>query len=135
MERPSCRTCPYWESGDRSAWPCERLDFWQSVVGISDAKAELLATHHVTSDAALDRELAKGMKLSKAAISHARRALEHRRKYEHGVCRIRARGANGTWPNSWQHDWCGEHPDFPAWIASRKATRLPPETAKKLADS
>jgi hypothetical protein len=27
----------------------------------------------------------------------------------------------GIWPNVFEHDWCGEHPDFPAYLAARKA--------------
>lgn len=55
---------------------------------------------------------------------------------EDGECRKRApithappnlENANSTyyvvwWPTTWAKEWCGEHPDFPAYIA---ATRNP----------
>lgn len=27
---------------------------------------------------------------------------------------------DGVWPNTYDHNWCGEHPDFPAYIRSLK---------------
>jgi len=32
------------------------------------------------------------------------------------------------WPWVSGHDWCGEHPDFPSFIASRKATQASSNT-------
>jgi hypothetical protein len=32
----------------------------------------------------------------------------------------------GVWPYTSLGDWCGEHPDFPAWVASRPTPPAPP---------
>lgn len=42
---------------------------------------------------------------------------------------------NAAWPQVAPRDWCGCHPDFPAWIESQKTTPPPPETAETQADS
>ena len=43
-----------------------------------------------------------------------------------GICRRRAPNWTTEGREDWAVttcvDWCGDHPDFPAWIASRRAT-------------
>ncbi|MCP4540131.1 MAG: hypothetical protein GY832_23585 [Chloroflexi bacterium] len=36
------------------------------------------------------------------------------------VCRRHARPSSVSWTRVYIGDWCGDHPDFPAWIESRK---------------
>ncbi len=33
-----------------------------------------------------------------------------------------------TWPEVWEGDWCGEHPQFPRYLASLDEGRHTPET-------
>jgi len=28
--------------------------------------------------------------------------------------------SSAVWPQTWSHEWCGEHPDFPAYLVSLK---------------
>jgi DNA-directed RNA polymerase alpha subunit len=38
------------------------------------------------------------------------------------------------WPHVDRVDWCGEHPDFPAWIATRKGEESEPPAGTPLSD-
>lgn len=82
MERPACKTCPYW----------------------------ILRDEH-------DGEEKKTPGLIGCEIS----LKQYRRLYpddeDGGTCQRFPRYEENKWPE----DWCGEHPDFPAYIASLKA--------------
>lgn len=91
-ERPSCRTCPYWD--------------------VDNPHFDML-----------DGE----GKLTYPELW--RRALEDGRPID-GQCRRFPRHAAPDddrhfavhdWPATTDYDWCGEHPDFPAYLAALKA--------------
>ena len=90
MDKPTCRTCPFWDLTDA------HFDLWDDdPPGVAPALQRALSTE---------------------------RTVE-------GECRRFPRSWQGkgvrdeqttAWPFTADYDWCGEHPDFPAWLASRK---------------
>jgi hypothetical protein len=90
MDRPQCRTCPFWR-GDE-------------VVRIKDGRewsdcrrfpAVLPTPSYITWDIAVG---------GSGFVS------------------------DGTWPETRNDEWCGEHPDYPAYIRELRATREAAET-------
>jgi hypothetical protein len=82
MERPTCGTCPYWES-----------------VTACNIRLEIHDPHHEDDD-----------------IFGTCRRLPPMRSvfsYAGGVHR------ESDWPDTNDADWCGEHPQFLAWIKAR----------------
>ena len=126
MDRPTCKTCPFWEPGVNSWWKHLRLDFWLSVRGVGAKTAETLIEHSVNDLASFNRLQKSKSRIGDATAENVRSILEiGDTERICGLCRIRAR-ANGTeFPTSWAGDWCGEHPDFPAWIESQRKPPLP----------
>lgn len=80
MERPTCRTCPYWVNGPK-------------VMDVGECRRGLPRF---------------------AATEGQYRDMERTCWSEWA----------GTWPETNAESWCGEHPDFPAYLASRQP--LPP---------
>ena len=89
MERPTCRTCPYWDLED---YESDCPDF-----GGTDEEMR----SHLDTDCCC------------CASGECRR---YPRQTEGMVGRCMVT----YWPRSLDSDWCGEHPDFPAYIASLK---------------
>ncbi len=83
MERPTCGTCPYWESEGQSA-------------DIDDSDVGYCHRFPVTPASLIRVE---------GTENYSVRCQE---------------------PQTYDFDWCGEHPDFPAWIEHRRQ-----ETAKE----
>ncbi len=40
-----------------------------------------------------------------------------------GVCRIRSVGEDAEFPERFDDEWCGEHPDFPRYLAFLDSTK------------
>lgn len=71
MDRPTCRTCPFWDCDQRGE-PTDETDARQCRRLPPQINQEWADTH----------------------------------------------GGNVAWPTTFTYDWCGEHPDFPAYLAS-----------------
>ena len=84
-ERPTCGTCPYWDSDDPMFDVEEGFEF----------------SPQFTIQEARDRGIT---------------VLCPCRRYPPQV----DSDSDRTWPITWDFDWCGSHPDFPAWLAERK---------------
>lgn len=97
MDRPSCATCPYWES-------CGE-----------DEGGVRMGRCVIRSPSIIPEDYMAAKKEGYSSDESLRFA--------------------SCFPVLYYSDCCAEHPDFPAWIESRKATHLPQETAKKQADS
>jgi len=85
MEKPTCRTCPYW-------------DFDEGV--FADEDPDVVSTYckrlpPVLPSAAFVAACVQVSTASEASVFR------------------------GEWPMVKGAEWCGEHPDFPAWITSR----------------
>lgn len=74
MERPTCKTCPYWDVFNRE--PFDEGDCRKQA-----------------PRAYLDSEFSPS-----------------------------EQGNNAYWPVTTEIDWCGEHPDFPAYLEGLKKT-------------
>ena len=96
MDRPTCATCPYWERRDNA----------------SDRHGAVIA---MRKEGLTQEEVAHVFRVSSARI----RQIEKEKST--GLCR-----RYPTHQKKAEADWCGEHPDFAAFIASRK---VPPPTA------
>lgn len=103
MERPSCKTCPYW------AHAAQLLPDADTVFG---RRVRKIIDMHLSG--ATVKEIA-------AAIGRTHKAtaklIDKWCGAKDGECRHRVEFV----PRS-ASDWCGEHPDFPTYIA---ATRSP----------
>jgi hypothetical protein len=93
MEEPSCETCPYW-----------------------DLRDPLVETTEENRHLPL-----------KELIRHA---IHVDGKGVRGECRRYPRARvpagevdRGEWPRTWDFDYCGEHPKFPAWIEFMRQER------------
>ena len=90
MKRPTCQTCPFWDDNDG----------WSS---LTKDESETLEEY------------------KKRAIEEYDYACECHRYPPNSPNRtdiVRVYGSD--WPVRHLYDWCGEHPDFPEYIASLK---------------
>jgi hypothetical protein len=94
-ERPTCATCPYWTNADdpgEEAGACGRYP--PRIVGsiVTELASRMLALRGPTSDDdVLDSRISAAMT---AVVTE--------------------------WPYTERDAWCGEHPDFPAWLAATR---------------
>lgn len=95
MKRPKCRTCPYWH------WWENLRSFWSgSESDPIDLDEEEEPLPGITPENT-DREDAPCKRRSPQVVTIDRDTIT-------------------TWPKTWENHWCGEHPDFPAFLASLK---------------
>jgi len=78
MERPSCRTCPYWDNSNDEPG--------REPKGFCRKRSPRFPPTESLVKAAED-------------------------------------SWGGIWPDTYYFEWCGEHPDFPVWLAARKANQ------------
>jgi hypothetical protein len=104
MERPKCGTCPYWELLDDNS-----LD----EVSLSEYKALWGENKECIGEC---RRFPRSNDFQYAARNEWGK-LQHSGETSHVM-------SNGT--HTCDFDWCGEHPDFPAYLASLK-TSVPAE--------
>jgi hypothetical protein len=100
MERPTCKTCPYWDTQWDAEIDAGHLD--QEFAPDSDMPARDCRRWPPTHSA-LDRF--RGIGREKQADDLMRRGYADQ----------------GEWLQTTGDDWCGEHPDFPAYLASLKS--------------
>lgn len=112
MERPTCVTCPFWESlGNANEGPdfhsgrCHR-----SPKVLSDSMLILLSLYQSGED-------------GEAYDSPFESTDEAQRVWEECLGMVHDQTC-WHYPVHAENDWCGEHPDFPAYIAT---TRSAPE--------
>lgn len=113
MDRPYCDTCPYWHIGqaehDIPRNPETRIS--------DDEWREYVRTRRRPPGGVLDRECL-------AVYAECRRfppTLTRKAEDDYEV---------GDWRRTADFDWCGEHPDFPAYLESRRrgeSTSAPPD--------
>jgi hypothetical protein len=95
-ERPTCKTCPYWAFFDPST--CEVVE---------------------------DIETASGDDLEDNE-GQCRRCPPARLVYNGFRNGGRSVLRTNEFPEVFHYDWCGEHPDFPAYLAALRADPAPP---------
>lgn len=102
-DRPTCRTCPYWDTDDFDA---DRPFDWPE-------------------GESLERVLASAMAQGVDVIGECRR-FPRPWQGRHGD------NAEWTdtdiWPRSSHLDWCGEHPNFAAYLVHWRENRNNPKT-------
>jgi hypothetical protein len=87
MERPTCKTCPYWSEEEQEEGLCRRAAPSPIHIGMYSDRIDAFP--------------------------------EHIKPFEQ------------CWPSTYAFDFCGEHPDFPAFLA---ATRPPASPASQAPD-
>lgn len=109
MDRPTCSTCPYWEAIDDTSTHFEerRGECHRYPKKLSDALLNMLALY-MEGAPGVSRE--SPLENSDVACE----VWETMSQYDID---------QSVWvrPIETSDGWCGEHPDFPQWIESRKA--------------
>lgn len=94
MEKPTCRTCPYWDKAD--CW----VD--NAIQHDDEPNAEFIAR-------AIDEGLVR------CECHRFPPAILSRQQRDEQTC-------SSDYPVTIDFEWCGEHPDFPAYIESLKTS-------------
>ena len=104
MDRPTCKSCPYWDSE------------WD----------EEIARGHIDPKLEPDSDTeVKECRRGPTGRSDLDRFLGAGRDKQASSLLVRGYGRRMVWLETAGGDWCGEHPDFPAYISSRRIAEGP----------
>jgi len=102
MKRPTCKTCPYWDT----QWDDE------------------IQKGHLDEEYAPDTDTpARDCRRWPPLRSMVDSYLGSGRDDQIDWLLQRGWGGHGKWLQTAEDDWCGEHPDFPEWLAAQEANQ------------
>lgn len=102
MKRPECRTCPYWD--------------------LDDPRNEESAPEWNPEQESIEEYLESIMDGGYLVGGECRR-------YPRTYPGRDTNDESSSWPRTDNGDWCGEHPDFPAYIASLRPLPTPADNS------